>query len=54
MRQLNLPGLPGTDAADALGLAIMHAQVSKTTAALNRVTTTQARKSAAFKDGRHY
>ena len=54
MRQLNLPGLPGTDAADALGLAIMHAQVAKTTAALNRVTTTQARKSAAFKDGRHY
>jgi len=28
--------------------------VAKTTAALNRVTVTQARKSAAFKDGRHY
>jgi len=46
--------LPGPDAADALGLAIMHAQVAKTTAAINRVTATQARKSAAFKDGRHY
>jgi crossover junction endodeoxyribonuclease RuvC len=54
MRLLSLPGLPGPDAADALGLAIMHAQVAKTTAALNRVTVTQARKSAAFKDGRHY
>ena len=53
-RILNLPSLPGPDAADALGLAIMHAQVAKTTAAINRVTATQARKSAAFKDGRHY
>jgi crossover junction endodeoxyribonuclease RuvC len=29
-RLLRLPGLPGKDAADALGLAITHAQVSRT------------------------
>ncbi|MEZ7816203.1 MAG: crossover junction endodeoxyribonuclease RuvC, partial [Burkholderiaceae bacterium] len=54
MRLLKLPGLPGPDASDALGLAIMHAQVAKTTQAIQKVTTTNARKSAAFKDGRHY
>lgn len=30
MRRLKLPGLPGPDAADALALAITHAQVSAT------------------------
>ena len=54
MRLLKLPSLPGPDAADALGLAIMHAQVAKTTQAINKVSATNARKSAAFKDGRHY
>jgi len=28
-RLLNLPGLPGTDAADALGLAITHAHAGR-------------------------
>ncbi|NCP82585.1 MAG: crossover junction endodeoxyribonuclease RuvC [Rhodoferax sp.] len=33
-RLLNLPGLPGTDAADALGLAITHAHAAKSIALL--------------------
>ncbi|MFP5467314.1 MAG: crossover junction endodeoxyribonuclease RuvC [Gammaproteobacteria bacterium] len=53
-RLLQLRGLPGKDAADALGLAITHAQVSRTTAAINRVTTLQARTHAAYKGGRNY
>jgi crossover junction endodeoxyribonuclease RuvC len=53
-RLLRLPGLPGKDAADALGLAITHAQVSRTTAAIARVTPTQARTHAAYKSGRVY
>lgn len=35
-RLLHLPGLPGPDAADALGLCITHAQVARTQAALAR------------------
>ena len=33
-RLLKLPGLPGTDAADALGLAITHAHAAKSIALL--------------------
>jgi crossover junction endodeoxyribonuclease RuvC len=33
-RLLNLPGLPGPDAADALGLAITHAHANKAMARL--------------------
>ena len=36
MRLLSLPGLPGKDAADALGLAICHAHASRTFAAIAR------------------
>jgi crossover junction endodeoxyribonuclease RuvC len=36
MRLLALPGLPGTDAADALGLAICHAHAARSFAALAR------------------
>jgi crossover junction endodeoxyribonuclease RuvC len=36
MRLLKLPGLPGPDAADALGLAITHAQVGPTMGMLAR------------------
>ncbi len=36
MRLLKLPGLPGPDAADALGLAITHAQVGATLGVLAR------------------
>ena len=53
-RLLQLPGLPGKDAADALGLAITHAQVSRSTQAIARVTDLNARVSAAYKAGRSY
>jgi crossover junction endodeoxyribonuclease RuvC len=53
-RLLLLPGLPGKDAADALGLCITHAQVARTTQAINRVAPLQARAHAAYKAGRSY
>ena len=53
-RLLRLPGLPGKDAADALGLCITHAQVSRTVAAINKVSPLQARTHAAYKGGRNY
>ena len=53
-RLLRLPGLPGKDAADALGLCITHAQVARTAAAINQVDTLQARTHAAYRAGRHY
>lgn len=53
-RLLQLPGLPGKDAADALGLAITHAQVARTTAAIQRVAPLRARTHAAYKGGRSY
>ncbi|WP_291008766.1 crossover junction endodeoxyribonuclease RuvC [Hydrogenophaga sp.] len=53
-RLLRLPGLPGQDAADALGLCITHAQVSRTVAAINRVSSLQARTHSAYKNGRNY
>jgi len=53
-RLLQLPGLPGKDAADALGLAITHAQVARTTAAIERVAPLRARTHAAYKGGRSY
>ena len=53
-RLLALPGEPGPDAADALGLAITHAQVSRTLQAINKVSPLQARSSASYKAGRIY
>lgn len=53
-RLLELPGLPGKDAADALGLCITHAQVARTTQAINQVSKLQARTHAAYKAGRSY
>jgi crossover junction endodeoxyribonuclease RuvC len=53
-RLLALPGLPGKDAADALGLCITHAQVARTNAAINQVSPLQARTHAAYKAGRSY
>jgi crossover junction endodeoxyribonuclease RuvC len=53
-RLLKLPGLPGKDAADALGLCITHAQVARTMAAINKVSALQARTHAAYKGGRSY
>lgn len=53
-RLLQLPGLPGPDAADALGLAITHAQVARATAVLSQSTQLQPRTHAAYRRSRHY
>ena len=53
-RLLNLSGLPGTDAADALGLAIMHAHAGQAMARLAEATPLQRRTHALFKGGRSY
>jgi len=53
-RLLDLPGLPGADAADALGLCITHAQVARSMAAIEQVSPLQARHHAAYKGGRSY
>ncbi|CAN5677078.1 crossover junction endodeoxyribonuclease RuvC [soil metagenome] len=54
MRLLRLPGLPGTDAADALGLAICHAHASKSFAAIERATDRVARTHGQYRGGRSY
>ena len=54
MRLLKLPGLPGSDAADALGLAITHAHVGAATARLAAAATLKPNASASYKSGRHY
>ncbi|PAT43523.1 crossover junction endodeoxyribonuclease RuvC [Vandammella animalimorsus] len=53
-RLLQLPGLPGTDAADALGLAITHAHAQRTHSALQKTTTLQRRQHAMYRAGRSY
>jgi crossover junction endodeoxyribonuclease RuvC len=51
-RLLNLPGLPGKDAADALGLAISHAHAATS---LARTASVQQRRShAVYRKGRVY
>ena len=52
MRLLKLPGLPGKDAADALGLAITHAHAARSFEALAGANT--PRSHAQFKAGRSY
>ena len=54
MRLLALPGLPGKDAADALGLAICHAHAAGSFAAIARSGTLARRAHAQFKGGRSY
>jgi crossover junction endodeoxyribonuclease RuvC len=54
MRLLALPGLPGKDAADALGLAICHAHAAGSFAAIARSGTLTRRAHAQFKGGRSY
>ena len=51
MRLLKLPGLPGKDAADALGLAITHAHAGAANARL-ALAAGKAGKSGGYKDGR--
>ena len=53
-RLLKLPGLPGKDAADALGLAITHAHASGSFAALAGATTLAPRSHAQYRRGRTY
>jgi len=53
-RLLALPGLPGKDAADALGLAICHAHAGASFNAMSRVTTLARKSHAQFRKGRSY
>jgi crossover junction endodeoxyribonuclease RuvC len=53
-RLLALPGLPGRDAADALGLAIAHAHAGATFAALAKAAPLQRRQHAQYRKGRTY
>lgn len=53
-RLLSLPGLPSTDAADALGLAITHAHAGAAIARLSEAHGSQRRISSRYRDGRSY
>ena len=54
MRLLSLPGVPGPDAADALGLAICHAHAAGSFAAIAKSTTLAPRTTARYRQGRTY
>ena len=54
MRLLALPGVPGPDAADALGLAICHAHAAGSFAAIERSTALAPRTGGRYKAGRTY
>ncbi|HET7791883.1 MAG TPA: crossover junction endodeoxyribonuclease RuvC [Rhizobacter sp.] len=53
-RLLKLPGLPGKDAADALGLAVCHAHAARSFAAIEKATTRTRSTKAQYKGGRSY
>jgi crossover junction endodeoxyribonuclease RuvC len=53
-RLLALPGLPGKDAADALGLAICHAHAGASFAAIERSTPLARKSHAMYRRGRSY
>lgn len=53
-RLLKLPGLPGKDAADALGLAVCHAHAARSFAAIEKSTARARSTKAQFKGGRSY
>jgi crossover junction endodeoxyribonuclease RuvC len=53
-RLLQLPGLPGKDAADALGLAITHAHAGAAIARIAQATTTARRTTGMYRAGRTY
>ena len=50
----SLPGLPGKDAADALGLAICHAHAAGSFAAIAKGGTLARKSHAQYKGGRSY
>lgn len=51
-RLLQLPGLPGRDAADALGLAITHAHAGASMARIAQATSTARRTTGMYRAGR--
>lgn len=51
-RLLQLPGLPGPDAADALGIAITHAHAGESLNRIARAATLTQRTSGRYRDGR--
>lgn len=51
-RLLQLPGVPGSDAADALGIAITHAHVGASLARLGQATTLGKGTRGRYRDGR--
>ena len=53
-RLLALPGVPGRDAADALGLAISHAHAGASFAALAGATPLKRRQHAQYRKGRTF
>jgi crossover junction endodeoxyribonuclease RuvC len=53
-RLLALPGEPGRDAADALGLAVCHAHAARSFAAIDRATARGRKTHAQYKRGRSY
>lgn len=53
-RLLALPGLPGKDAADALGLAICHAHAATSFAAIERSAGLSRKAHAMYRRGRSY
>jgi crossover junction endodeoxyribonuclease RuvC len=52
-RLLQLPGLPGTDAADALGLAITHAHAGQALRRIAAVTPLKRKTSSMYREGRY-
>ena len=54
MRLLALPGAPGPDAADALGMAIAHAHAGASLAAMKAATLLAPRAHAQYRRGRAY
>jgi crossover junction endodeoxyribonuclease RuvC len=53
-RLLALPGEPGRDAADALGLAVCHAHAARAFAAIDRATQRVRKTRSQYKGGRSY
>ena len=53
-RLLQLPGLPGTDAADALGLAITHAHAAAAMGLMAKSTDLHRKQHAMYRGGRVY
>src|SRR3989338_4903614 len=53
-RLLSLPGVPGTDAADGLGMAITHEHAGAAMGRLGEAATMNRRQHAMYKGGRSY